>query len=143
MGAIDAIDIAGMSDADDLLLPSPGSGKTESGRTSFKNKLTKLFGSKYRDHDNTKTLMGRTHAPQKGVWHHGSLHIWARPADRKAQTYGSIGVLEECSQVLLEQGQHQDRFGVARSEGAGHLYAGVIEHCPGLFQDEPAEQCPH
>ncbi len=57
MGVIDSIDIAGMSDTDDLLLPIPGSGKTKSGRTSFKNELTKLFGSKYRDPDNTKTLM--------------------------------------------------------------------------------------
>jgi hypothetical protein len=58
MRVIYSIDIAGMSDSDDMLLPSPGSGKTKSGRTSFKNKLTKLFGSKYRDPDNTKTLMG-------------------------------------------------------------------------------------
>ena len=55
---IDSIDIADMSDTDDLPKPSPQAGKTKSGRDSYKNELTKRFGSKYRDADNTKTLMG-------------------------------------------------------------------------------------
>ena len=54
---IDSIDIADMSDTDDLPKPSPQAGKTKSGRDSYKNELTKRFGSKYRDADNTKTLM--------------------------------------------------------------------------------------
>jgi hypothetical protein len=62
MGVIDSIDFAGMSDTDDLRQPSPESGKTKSARTPFKNKMTKRFGSKYRDPDNTKTLMGE-HIP--------------------------------------------------------------------------------
>ena len=55
---IDSVDLAGMSDTDDLPKPSPKAGKTKSGRDSYKNELTKRFGSKYRDADNTKTLMG-------------------------------------------------------------------------------------
>jgi hypothetical protein len=58
LGVIDVIDFAGMSDTDDLPLPSPGNGQTKSGRASFKNELTKRFGSKYRDADNYQTLMG-------------------------------------------------------------------------------------
>ena len=54
---IDSVDIAAMSDTDDLTKPSPKAGKTKSGRDSYKNELTKRFGSKYRDADNTKTLM--------------------------------------------------------------------------------------
>ena len=48
----------GISGHADLPLPSPGSGKNKSGRESFKNELTRRFGSKHRDPDNTKTLMG-------------------------------------------------------------------------------------
>ena len=44
LGVIDVIDFAGMSDTDDLPLPSPGNGQTKSGRASFKNELTKRFG---------------------------------------------------------------------------------------------------
>ena len=94
MGVIDSIDIAGMSDTDDLLLPSPGSGKTKSGRTSFKNELTMLFSSKYRDPDNTNTLMGELMPLGKA---HGIMAVCmfgpGLPTE-KAQAYGSIGVLE-------------------------------------------------
>ena len=62
MGVIDSIDLEGMSDLDDLPLPSPASGKTKSGRETFKNELTKRFGSKYWDPADTKTLMGE-HMP--------------------------------------------------------------------------------
>ena len=55
---IDSVDLAGMSDAEDLPKASPAAEKTKSGRDSYKNELTKRFGSKYRDADNTKTLMG-------------------------------------------------------------------------------------
>jgi hypothetical protein len=49
-----------MRDTDDLPLPSPGNGQTKSGSASFKNELTKRFGSKYRDASgyNYQTLMG-------------------------------------------------------------------------------------
>ena len=56
LGVIDTVDFEGMSDTEQLL--SPASEKTKSGRDSFKNELTKRFGSKYRDPYNTKTLMG-------------------------------------------------------------------------------------
>ena len=57
---MDVIDFAAMSDTDDLPLAvaSPATGQTKSGRTSFKNELTKRYGSKYRDPDNSEVLMG-------------------------------------------------------------------------------------
>ena len=48
---IDSVDLAAMSDTDDLPKPSPAAGKTKSGRDSYKNELTKRFSSKYRDDD--------------------------------------------------------------------------------------------
>jgi hypothetical protein len=54
---VDEIDIAGMSDGDgDVLTPAPDSSK--SGRVTFKKELTRRFGSKYRDANNTEKLMG-------------------------------------------------------------------------------------
>ena len=54
---VDEIDIAGMSDGDsDVFTAAPD--RTKSGRVTFKNELTKRFGSKYRDADNTEKLMG-------------------------------------------------------------------------------------
>ncbi len=57
---MDVIDFAAMSDTDDLPLAvaSPATGQTKSGSTSFKNELTKRYGSKYRDPDNSEVLMG-------------------------------------------------------------------------------------
>ena len=51
------IDFAGMNDGDgDVFTPAPD--RTKSGRMTFKNELTRRFGSKYRDGDNTEKLMG-------------------------------------------------------------------------------------
>ena len=50
---MDVIDFAAMSDTDDLPVA-----QTKSGRTTFKNDLTKSYGSKYRDPYNLKLLMG-------------------------------------------------------------------------------------
>jgi hypothetical protein len=51
------IDFAGMSDGDgDVITPAPD--RTKSGRLTFRNELTRRFGSKYRDADNTEKLMG-------------------------------------------------------------------------------------
>ena len=51
------IDFAGMSDGDgDVIAPAPD--RTKSGRMTFRNELTRRFGSKYRDADNTEKLMG-------------------------------------------------------------------------------------
>ncbi len=57
---MDVIDFAAMCDTDDLPLAeaSPATGSTKSGRTSFKNELTKRYGSKYRDPDNSEVLKG-------------------------------------------------------------------------------------
>ena len=57
---MDVIDFAAMSDTDDLPLAvaSPATGQTKSGSTSFKNELTKRYGSKYKDPDNSEVLMG-------------------------------------------------------------------------------------
>ncbi len=54
------MDVAAMSDTNDLPLAvaSPATVQTKSGRTSFKNELTKRYGSKYRDPDNSEVLMG-------------------------------------------------------------------------------------
>ncbi len=51
------IDFASMSDGDgDVFTPAPD--RTKSGRMTFKNELTRRFGSKYRDADNTEKLLG-------------------------------------------------------------------------------------
>jgi hypothetical protein len=57
---MEVIDFAAMSDTDDLPLAvaSPSTGQNESGLTSFKNELTKRYGSKYREPDNSEVLMG-------------------------------------------------------------------------------------
>ncbi len=53
---VDNIDMAGMSDGDgDVFTPAPD--RTKSGRMTFKNELTRRFGSKYRDADNTEKLI--------------------------------------------------------------------------------------
>ncbi len=55
---VENIDMAGMSDGDgdgDVFTPEPD--RTKSGRMTFKNELTRRFGSKYRDADNTEKLM--------------------------------------------------------------------------------------
>ena len=66
MGVIDYIDFDGMSDSDDLHLPSPGSGKPKSDCNSFKNEMTKRLAPsthlvqgplQYKNAD------GRSHAP--------------------------------------------------------------------------------
>jgi hypothetical protein len=56
---MDVIDFAAMSDTDDLPVASPATvtGQTKSGRASFKNELTKGYGSKYRDPYNCEVLM--------------------------------------------------------------------------------------
>ncbi len=41
-----------------LPVASPATGQTKSGCTSFKNDLTKRYGSKYRDPDNSELLLG-------------------------------------------------------------------------------------
>jgi len=54
---VDEIDFAGMSDGHgDVFTPAPD--RTKSGRMTYKNELTRRFGSKYRDADNTQRLMG-------------------------------------------------------------------------------------
>ncbi len=57
---MDVIDFAAMSDTDDLPLAaaSPATGRTKSGRTSFKKELTQRYGSKFRDPYNSEVLMG-------------------------------------------------------------------------------------
>ncbi len=58
---MDVIDFAVMRDTDDLPLAvaSPATGQTKSGRTFFKNAMTKRSGSNYRDPDNSEVLMGK------------------------------------------------------------------------------------
>ncbi len=64
MDVIDRRDFVAMSDTSDLPLPvavaSPATGQTKLCSTSFKNELTKRYGSKYRpgDPDNSEVLMG-------------------------------------------------------------------------------------
>lgn len=54
---VDEIDFAGMSDGGgDVFTAAPD--RTKSGRMTFRNDLTRRFGSKYRDADNTEKLMG-------------------------------------------------------------------------------------
>ncbi len=55
---MDVIDFAAMRDTNDLPVASPCASQTKSGRASFKNELTKRYGSKYRDPDNSEVLMG-------------------------------------------------------------------------------------
>ncbi len=57
---VENIDMAGMSDGDgdgdrDVFTPAPD--RTKSGSMTFKNELTRRFGSKYSDADNTERLM--------------------------------------------------------------------------------------
>ena len=53
------IDFAGMSDGDGNVFKfTPTPDRTKSGRLTFMNELTRRFGSKYRDADNTDKLMG-------------------------------------------------------------------------------------
>ncbi len=94
---MDVIDFAAMSDTDDLAVASPGACQTKYGRASFKSELTKRYGSKYRDPDNSEKGEGggggleggewggggRTdaRATRKGLWHPRNLHVWAQPAD--------------------------------------------------------------
>ncbi len=58
MCVVDTIDIAGMSEDDDQPVFNSTPERTKSGRMTLKNKLTRRFGSKYRDPDNAKLLMG-------------------------------------------------------------------------------------
>ena len=56
---VDEIDFASMSDGDgDVFTPAPDRTVTKSGRMTFRNELTRRFGSKYREADNTQQLMG-------------------------------------------------------------------------------------
>ncbi len=55
---MDVIDFAAMSDTDDLPVASPATGQTKTGRASLKNELTKRYGAKYRDPDNSVVLIG-------------------------------------------------------------------------------------
>jgi hypothetical protein len=54
---IDVFDFAFMCYSDDLPVASPSAGQTKSGSAFFKNELTKSFVSKYRDADDSETLM--------------------------------------------------------------------------------------
>ena len=64
---VDEIDFAGMSDGDgDVFTAAPD--RTKSGRMTFKNELTRRFGSKYRDADNTEKLMGELMPLGKAFW---------------------------------------------------------------------------
>jgi hypothetical protein len=47
-----------MSDTNDLPVSSLVTGQTKSSRASFKNDLTKRYGSKHREPDNSELLMG-------------------------------------------------------------------------------------
>ena len=68
---VDDIDVAGMSEGDgDVLTAAPD--RTKSGRMTFKNELTRRFGSKYRDADNTEKLMGEL-MPPLGSWQSARL----------------------------------------------------------------------
>ncbi len=60
LSVVYVIDFAAMRDTNYLPVASPGAGQTKStksGRASFKNELTKCYGSKYRDPDNSELLM--------------------------------------------------------------------------------------
>jgi len=125
--------MAGMSDSDGdgdggaVFTPAPD--RTKSGRMTFRNELNKRYGSKYRDADNTEPLMGE-------------LMPLGRAFGIMADACRSVGDLEECSQVLLERGHHQDRPAVARCECADPLHVRADEHCPRVYQDGSAQQCP-
>ena len=76
--------MAGMSDGDgdgDGAVFTPAPDRTKSGRVTFKNELTKRFGSKYRDADNYEKLMDELMPPLKSLWDHCRLHVWALPAN--------------------------------------------------------------
>jgi hypothetical protein len=55
--------------------------KTKSRRTSFKNELTVRYGSKYRDPTNEDPAAdGQVETHGESLWHHCSLHVWAKSA---------------------------------------------------------------
>ena len=112
-----------MSDTYVLHLPSSGTGKTKYDRCSFKNESTERFGSKYRDPGNTKTLTGEFMPLGKA---YGVIAVCMFGPGLTTEKHGPNVVFQECSHVHLEQGHQQDRSGVALSEGAGHLFAGVV-----------------
>jgi hypothetical protein len=90
---MDVIDFAAMRDTNDLPVASPCASQTKSGRASFKNELTKRYGSKYRDPDNSEVLMGEQmplwkargifaicmfgpNLPTEKHWHANLLQVW-------------------------------------------------------------------
>jgi hypothetical protein len=109
---MEVIDFAAMSDTDDLPLAVacfPATGQTKSGRTSFKNELTKSYGSKYRDPDNSEVLMGELiplakafgilaicmlgpNLPTEKHWHADRLQVW-KNAFKYALNMNSIKVV--------------------------------------------------
>jgi hypothetical protein len=112
---MDVIDFAAMSDTDDLPLAmaSPATGQTKSGRASFKNELTKRYGSKYRDPDDSEVLMGELmplgkafgilaicmfgpNLPTEKHWHADRLQVWKNAA-KYALNMNSIKVVLEWS----------------------------------------------
>ena len=91
---VDEIDFAGMSDGDgDVCTAAPD--RTKSGRMTFKNELTRRFGSKYRDADNTEKLMGELMPLGKAfgimaVCLHGPTLPTERPCMRIGWRFGRI-----------------------------------------------------
>jgi hypothetical protein len=111
---MDVIDFAAISDTDDLPLAavaSPTTGQTISGSTSFKTELTKRYGSKYRNPDNSEVLMGELmplgkafgilaicifgpNLPIEKHRHADRLQVWKNPA-KYALNMNSIKVVSE------------------------------------------------
>jgi hypothetical protein len=89
---MDVTDFAAMSDTDDLPVASPATGQTKSGRASFKNELTERYGSKYRDSDNSKVLMGEPMPLGK--------------------TFGILAICMFGPNLLTEKHRHADRLQV-------------------------------
>ncbi len=109
---MDVIDFAAMSDTDDLPVASPATGQSKSGSTSFKNDLTKCYGSKYRDPDNSDLLMGEL-MPIGNSFGILAICMFVPNLPTEKHACGSIAGLEECCQARLEHEQHQGPFRVA------------------------------
>ncbi len=115
---MNVIGFAAMSNTDDLPVASPATGQTKSGRTAFKNDLTKRYGSKYRDPDNSELLMGELmplgkvfgilaicmfgpNLPTENHWHADRLQVWNNVAKYSLNMNSIKVVLEWRDQKAL------------------------------------------
>jgi hypothetical protein len=138
------IDFAGMSDGDgDVITPAPD--RTKSGRMTFRNELTRRFGSKYRDADNTERLMGELMPLGKAFGIMAVTMFGPGLPTEKALHADRLEIWKNAAKYCLNEDTIQTVLagpGVARAEGAGPSHAWADEHCPGMYQDGSAQPCP-